>query len=57
MTTIYPFSPTDFPTGEWDSPMYRLAVTQLADLHVAMTVEAAGAALAPILTAHLSRRD
>jgi len=29
MTTIYPFSPTDFPTGEWDTPMYRLALTQL----------------------------
>ena len=29
MTTIYPFSAADFPTGEWDSPMYRLAVTQL----------------------------
>ena len=29
MTTIYPFSPTDFPIGEWDTPMYRLAVTQL----------------------------
>jgi len=29
MTTIYPFSPTDFPSGEWDTPMYRLALTQL----------------------------
>jgi glutamate dehydrogenase (NAD(P)+) len=29
MSTIYPFAPTDVPTGEWDSPMYRLAVTQL----------------------------
>ncbi len=29
MTTIFPFSPSDIPTGEWDTPMYRLAVTQL----------------------------
>jgi len=37
---------------------YRgLAVTQLADLGVAMTVEAAGAALAPLLAARLSTRN
>jgi glutamate dehydrogenase (NAD(P)+) len=29
MTTIYPFSAANFPSGEWASPMYRLAVTQL----------------------------
>jgi glutamate dehydrogenase (NAD(P)+) len=29
MSTIYPLSASDFPTGEWDSPMYRLAVGQL----------------------------
>ena len=46
------------PFADIDPCGYRgLAVTQLADLQVAMTVEAAGAALAPILTAHLARRD
>ena len=46
------------PFADIDPCGYRgLAVTQLADLGVAMTVEAAGAALAPILTAHLARRD
>jgi lipoyl(octanoyl) transferase len=34
-----------------------LAVTQLADLGIATTVDAAGAALAPILAARLSPRD
>ena len=33
-----------------------LAVTQLADLGVTRTVEAAGAELAPILAAHLTGR-
>jgi len=29
MTTLYPFSASDLPVGEWDTPMYRLAVAQL----------------------------
>ena len=29
MTTIYPHSASDLPVGEWDTPMYRLAVAQL----------------------------
>ena len=46
------------PFADIDPCGYRgLAVTQLADLGVATTVEAAGAALAPILAARLSRRD
>ena len=46
------------PFADIDPCGYRgLAVTQLADLGVAMTVEAAGAALAPILAAHLAPRD
>ncbi len=45
------------PFADIDPCGYRgLAVTQLADLGVATTVEAAGAGLAPILMAHLARR-
>ena len=45
------------PFADIDPCGYRgLAVTQLADLGVATTVEAAGAGLAPILVAHLARR-
>ncbi len=29
MSTIYPYSASDLPVGEWDTPMYRLAVAQL----------------------------
>jgi len=29
MSTIYPHSAGDLPVGEWDTPMYRLAVAQL----------------------------
>ena len=29
MSTIYPHSASDLPIGEWDTPMYRLAVAQL----------------------------
>ena len=29
MTSIYPHSASDIPIGEWDTPMYRLAVAQL----------------------------
>jgi glutamate dehydrogenase (NAD(P)+) len=29
MSTIYPHSASDLPVGEWDTPMYRLAVAQL----------------------------
>ena len=46
------------PFADIDPCGYRgLAVTQLADLGVATTVEAAGAALAPILAARLSTRN
>jgi lipoyl(octanoyl) transferase len=46
------------PFADIDPCGYRgLAVTQLADLGVATTVEAAGAALAPLLAARLSRRN
>jgi len=46
------------PFADIDPCGYRgLAVTQLADLGVATTVEAAGAALAPILATRLSRRN
>jgi lipoyl(octanoyl) transferase len=45
------------PFADIDPCGYRgLAVTQLADLGVATTVEAAGAGLAPILVAHLAHR-
>jgi glutamate dehydrogenase (NAD(P)+) len=29
MTSLYPHSASEFPSGEWDTPMYRLAVAQL----------------------------
>jgi glutamate dehydrogenase (NAD(P)+) len=29
MTSIYPHSASDLPVGEWDTPMYRLALAQL----------------------------
>jgi lipoyl(octanoyl) transferase len=46
------------PFADIDPCGYRgLAVTQLADLGIATTVEAAGAALAPILAARLSTRN
>ena len=46
------------PFADIDPCGYRgLAVTQLADLGVATTVHAAGAALAPILAARLSTRN
>ena len=46
------------PFADIDPCGYRgLAVTQLADLGVATTVEAAGAGLAPILVAHLAPRS
>jgi lipoyl(octanoyl) transferase len=45
------------PFADIDPCGYKgLAVTQLADLGVARTVEEAGAELAPILAAHLERR-
>ncbi len=45
------------PFADIDPCGYRgLAVTQLADLGVATTVDAAGAALAPMLAARLSTR-
>jgi len=46
------------PFADIDPCGYRgLAVTQLADLGITTTVEAAGAALAPILAARLSTRN
>jgi lipoyl(octanoyl) transferase len=46
------------PFADIDPCGYRgLAVTQLADLGIATTVEAAGAALAPLLAARLSTRN
>jgi lipoyl(octanoyl) transferase len=46
------------PFADIDPCGYRgLAVTQLADLGVATTVDAAGAALAPLLAARLSTRN
>ena len=46
------------PFADIDPCGYRgLAVTQLADLGVATTVEAAGAALAPLLAARLATRN
>ena len=46
------------PFADIDPCGYRgLAVTQLADLGVTLTVDAAGTALAPIITAHLAGRN